>query len=314
MMGERGAGPLLRAVAGWVLGWWLAGWGAVWAADGPSLPGVFPPLGPPADGSGEPADFLSFLRSLGESDPERAPAPALTLPRILPDLRDFEQTGPPRILSLDLPNVNSGPGGQADPFAPSNASAGSQGFWGTLTGSVVVTGDGTQSAWDLPAIMRTWQANQSWRCDVAGPLSAFGQVGGNSEEASQTDMRVNARTGLACKVSVPLLSEFVLRGGPGVSCTDPPRPDRTLAHSDWQFDLQARCPLMFGAGLEYQASALPAMTAQAQDQLNQDLRVAFPVSSAGKLKVGARHKWASTPDPRPWTDGMQLYLGLELAR
>jgi hypothetical protein len=43
--------------------------------------------------------------------------------------------------------------------------------------------------------------------------------------------------------------------------------------------------------------------------------VAFPVGSAGKFTVGARHKWASTStsDTRPWTDGMQLYVGLELA-
>jgi hypothetical protein len=197
--------------------------------------------------------------------------------------------------------------------APQKVSNSSQGWWGSLTTNAVVQDAAVTSPWEQPLWQRSWKADQSWRCDVAGPVSAFGQVGGNSSEASQADMQVNARTGLACKMPVGL-AEVVLRGGPGVTYTDPLRPDRTLGHSDWLFEVQARCPLVLGAGLEYQASALPALTPQMQDQLNQDLRLAFPFGSSGKVRVGARHKWASTPTPQPWTDGMQLYLGLELAR
>jgi hypothetical protein len=308
-MRERGAGLVLRAVAGWVFGFCLAGGAALRAEDGPSLPGAFPPLGLAGDATaGGPADYLSFLRSLGASEP--SPTSDLVLPRLLFDPRDLAQAALPQTPAL--PDPHPWQGWQTDPFAPSKVSTSSQGVWGTLTGNVTVTGDGTAGG-QQPLVKRTWQADQSWRRDVAGPLSAFGQVGGNSDEACQSDMQVNARTGLACKLPVPGLSEFVLRGGPGVSYTDPLHPDRTLSHSDWMFEVQARCPLIFGAGLEYQASALPALAAQAQDQLNQDLRLAVPVGSTGKFKVGARHQWASTPNTRPSTDSMQLYLGLELA-
>ncbi len=308
-MGERGARLVLRAVTGWILGLCIAGGAFLRAEDGPPLPGTFPPLGlagnEPAGGA---PDYLSFLLSSGASGPP--PVPEVVLPRLILDPTDVVQAMLPQTTSP--PDANPWPGWQTGFFAPSKASTSNQGPWGTLTGNVVVTGDGTADG-QQPLVKRTWQADQSWRCDVAGPLSAFGQVGGNSDEACQSNMQVNARTGVACKVPVPVLSELVLRSGPGVSYTDPLRPDRTLSHSDWMFEVQARCPLIFGAGLEYQASALPALTAQAQDQLNQNLNVAFPVGSAGKFKVGARHKWAGTSDTRPWTDGMQLYVGLELA-
>jgi hypothetical protein len=212
------------------------------------------------------------------------------------------------------PDVALWPGWEPGQRTSQKLSNSNRGWWGALTANVVVADDPVPSAGQQSLWQRNWKADESWRLDVAGPVSAFGQVAGNSAEAAQADMQVNARTGLACRVPVPWLDPVVLRSGPGFSCTDPLRPDRAMAQSDWLFEVQARCPLVFGAGLEYQASALPALTPQVQDQLNQDLRLAFPVGNTGKFRVGARHKWANTPTPSPWSDGMQLYLGLELAR
>jgi hypothetical protein len=313
-MGERGVGLVLLAVPGCVLG--LAAGVAVRAEDALSLPGLFPPLDQAGDGSaGGPTDFLSFLCSLTASNSLPQTDPGLVLPHLVPDPLAIGQATPPQTPTPEGSDGNPWLGWQMGPLAPRKVSTSTRGGWGALTGNVVVADDGSLSARDQSPGQRTWQADQSWRCDVAGPFSAFGQVGANSAEACQTDMKMNARTGLACKVPMAGLAEVVLRGGPGVSCTDPLRPDRTQSHSDWLFEVQARCPLIFGAGLEYQATALPALTPQAQDQLNQDLHLALPVGDAGKFKVGARHKWTSTTtNTQPWTDAVQLYLGLELAR
>ncbi len=308
-MGERFAQLVLLAGFGWCLAAWA---GTVRAeSDEPSPPGVFPPLSRPDDEPGEdPADFLAFLRGLGE--PSAAPRPKRNpiFPSLSPQVADL---GPPSPTELPA-NVGPLPGGQPGQHTPQKVSSSRQGWWGALTSNVVVNDDPVVLAGEQPFWQRNWKADQSWRLDVAGPVSAFGQIGSTSTEVSQADMQVNARTGLACRVPVPGLAQLILRSALGVSYTDPLRPERTVAQSDWLFEVQARCPLLFGAGLEYQASALPALTPQMQDQLNQDLRVAFPVGASGKVRVGARHKWANTPTPSPWSEGMQLYLGLELAR
>jgi hypothetical protein len=254
----------------------------------------------------EPAEFFTFLRTLGEACPTPRPAAGPVLPSLSSLLGGVELIGGLPAAVADQP--------EKSPRPPQKVSNNSQGWWGALTANVVLQDNGVVPAGDQTLRQGSWKTDQAWRCEVAGPFSAFGQLGANSTEVAQTDMQVNARTGLACKVPVAGLAEIVVRGGPGVSWTDPLRPERTLVNSDWLFEVQARCPLVFGAGLEYQASAVPALTPQMQDQLNQDLRVAFPVGSNGKVRVGAKHKWASTSTPQPWTDGMQLYLGLELAR
>jgi hypothetical protein len=198
--------------------------------------------------------------------------------------------------------------------APRKASTSSQGLLGTVTTSVVVNETREQAPWEEPLWKRTWNTSESWRCTLAGPVTVFGKVGANSEEAGQSDLKVAGRTGLECKLPVLSFAEFLVRAGPGVSYTDPLRSDRAREKSDWQVEVQVRCPLVYGIGLEYQGVALPALTPQGQDQINHDVRLAFPVGSAGKFQLGAKHSWTGTADQRPWTDTMQLYMGLELAR
>ena len=186
---------------------------------------------------------------------------------------------------------------------------------GSLSTQVEVIDAPVARIWDDPSWKRTWQTNESWKFDVAGPLSLFGQLGANSDEAGQSNMKVNGRTGLACKVPVRWLGEFTFRSGPGVSYTDPLHPVRTTGRTDWLLEVQARWPLLFGIGLEYQGSANPSLTPLQQDMVNQDVRLALPIGSGGKFKLGAKHQWTGGLDrATPWTDSMQLYMGLELSR
>jgi hypothetical protein len=127
-------------------------------------------------------------------------------------------------------------------------------------------------------------------------------------------MKVAGRTGLACKLPLIGASELLIRSGPGVTCTDPLRPDRVREHADFLVEVQARWPLLFGIGLEYQGTAAPALNALDKDWIKQDVRLALPVGTAGKVQVGARHRWENSVEPRPWSDGAELYLGFELKR
>jgi hypothetical protein len=190
----------------------------------------------------------------------------------------------------------------------------SAGEWGSLTSKVVLQEGPAAAAWEEPLRKQAWQTEEAWKLPLAGPVFVFGQFGANSEEAAQQDMKVAGRTGLACKLPVGSAAELVVRSGPGVSYTDPLRPLHVRERSDWLVEVQARLPLLFGVGLEYQGSAAPSLSPLDRDQVNQDLRLAFPVGAAGKVQFGARHRWQNTPELRPWSDGMQLYLGLELAR
>jgi hypothetical protein len=268
--------------------------GAQAEADDPYRPGVFPPLSRP--GSELPAATAN------------APPSPLPLERPV----DPGSLDRPLAALVPLPWMT----GTQEDRLPRKASSSAAGLWGTLTTNVAVNESEVAPPWEEPLWKRTWKTDQSWRCTLVGPVYAFGQMGANSEEASQSDMKVSGRTGLACKLPVGSIAEFQVRTGPGVSYTDPLHPDRTHEKSDWQVEVQVRCPLLLGIGLEYQGVALPALTPQAQDQITHDVRLAFPVGGAGKLQVGARHSWTNTTtnEPRPWTDNMQLYLGLELAR
>ncbi len=268
----------------WLL--FAAGWVAVaHAGDQPPLvapPGLQPPPGQAAPGLG----------------------PAL------PDMDRLLSGIPvPAELAGTVPSLSSGP----DERGPLKTTTTNAGGWGTLAGTIVVDNDLPSRSWEDPQWKRTWKADESWRYPVFGAISAFGQVGGNGEEAGQSDLKFSGRTGLACKV--PLwVAELQLRSGPGISYTDPLRPERMRERSDWLVEVQARCPLMFGIGLEYQGTALPSLTPLVQDEISHDLRIAFPLGPGGKFKLGARQQWTGTMDTRQWSDTTQLYLGLELAR
>jgi hypothetical protein len=196
-----------------------------------------------------------------------------------------------------------------EPLKVQNESAGDFGLW---TAKAVVRDPDGAAAWDDPLAKREWQTDQAWRCPLAGPLFAFGQLGANSTETAQKDMKVAGKYGLGCKWAPAEGAEFVLRGGPSLTYTDPLRPERTQEKSEWLVEVQARWPLFGPVGLEYQGAAAPALTPLDHDWLSHDLRLAVPVGAAGKFRVGARGRWDDSGNAKPPPDAMQLYLGLEL--
>jgi hypothetical protein len=185
------------------------------------------------------------------------------------------------------------------------------GSLGSLTTQVVLTAPGV--GWESPLPAEAWRTEQAWKLEVFGPLSVFGQLGAGLTPAATEEMKVNGRTGLACKLPVPAL-DVQLRGGPSVSCTDPQRAERTQAHSEMLVEVVARCPLWNGVGLEYQGSAAPALSPADRDHVDHDMRLALPLGRLGQLKLGAKHHWDGTATPHSWADGTQFYLSFGIGQ
>jgi hypothetical protein len=229
-------------------------------------------------------------------------------PSIVPDV--------PLLLPNDPADASSFTLSAFKPWNPSSVKTESEGEWGTITSNVVLTDPfgSPGSSWDDPLHRYEWKRDDAWKMDVAGPLSLFGQVGAVSSEAATTDMKLTGKTGLACKVPLGDTAEVQVRSGPSFTCTDPLGAVANNAHSQWLLEVQAKCPLIAGIGLQYDWTAQPALTAQDHDQINHDVSLAMPMGTSGKLRFGARYKWENVPGPQPLADGMQVYMGLELTR
>jgi hypothetical protein len=198
---------------------------------------------------------------------------------------------------------------QLDPLTGQPVRQQTEGPFGSVTAKVVWRDP--RDLRDAPALDGPWKADHSWQLPLAGPVFVFGQFGATPDPVTADELKLQGKTGVGCKLPVPFGIELQVRGGRSLVHNDPLGSD----HGD-RFDMflevQARCPLPGQLGLEYQGSAIPALTPLDHDRINQDLGLALPLGD-GKLRLGAKHQWESTPTPRPWWDGMQLYVGFELS-
>jgi hypothetical protein len=135
--------------------------------------------------------FLLLLLAPGTAGRAQGPG------GVLPDVGPFGLTNGS---SGSAPAADLSPWSAWDGAArvPKKGGGKAEGEWGSLTAQTTVQDGWVPSAWEEPAWKRSWQTNQSYRLPLAGPLSVFGQLGANSEEAAQKDMQVTGQTGLAC--------------------------------------------------------------------------------------------------------------------
>jgi hypothetical protein len=167
---------------------------------------------------------------------------------------------------------------------------------------------------DNPFVANKWQTEDELRMNVAGPFFMFSQVGAGCDAMEYQQLKVMGKTGLACKLAAWSRLEVLMRGGPTMTSVDTLRPDRRKEESELLLELQCRYGLAGPVKLEYEGAAIPALSLADRERIKQDLHLAVPLGNLGKFSVGAKHNWEDISGNRPWTDGMQLYIGVDLKR
>jgi hypothetical protein len=253
------------------------------------------------------------MRGARAEDPPASRRSPFLLPPGLPATDDPDRRG----LDPLTPNPNHEPAAEPDAWqTPSGLKASFLRKYGdqnnALTGKLDVQDTGTLPS--SPFLTNKWQAEDELRMSVTGPLFVFSQVGAGCDATDNQLVKLQGKTGLACKLEGWSRFEVLLRGGPMVSSVDALRPLRRKDESELMLELQCRCPVAGKIKVEYDGSAIPALSVTERDRLKQDLRLAVPLGALGKFSVGARHSWEETTTARPWTDGMQLYIGVDLKR
>lgn len=167
--------------------------------------------------------------------------------------------------------------------------------------------------------LTSWETGELLRVPVAGEsLFIFGQFDAGSPSVEQQKLRWTGRTGVGVKVRPGLVEEVRLRGGPAVRYDDSARVPRGQApeQSELFLEVAARVPvpLVGPINVEYVGVAVPAATPNDRDRAEQDLKFALPFSPGSQFHVGAKVRWEDAPTVTPWTDRMQLYMGLQMKR
>ncbi len=161
-----------------------------------------------------------------------------------------------------------------------------------------------------------WQTEEALQVPVAGPLYLFGQFRAGYNTWTAQEASLTGRTGVGCKLKPIPGGELVVSGASVKSyAEDPLRPEQLPREkSQMVLELQANYAVFGPVKLEYQGAATPALDPLERNRLNQDVRFAIPLGKDGHIRLGARHNWEAQPTPRPWSEGMQLYLGVGLKR
>jgi hypothetical protein len=246
-----------------------------------------------------PAVLLLAAPVRGEDGAEPAPESVL-FPR------------PEPIDALDVLGLRRTPGwdGGGD-FSP-NVKSQTDGPLGTLTAQTVLRDP--RPGHDNTVPDSDWKVDDAWKLEVAGPVFVFGQLGAVPDAISGEEVKVNARTGVGCKVPLLFGAEVAVQGGPALANPDALRPDRGRDQSSLFVEVQCRCPLPGQLGLEFQGTAVPGVGTATPNKFTQDVHLAVPVGDGGTLKLGAKRDWQDAPGAasRSWADGGQLYLGFEV--
>src|SRR5262249_7768924 len=161
-----------------------------------------------------------------------------------------------------------------------------------------------------------WQTEEALNVPVAGPVYLIGQFNAGYNTWTGQQMTMTGRTGVGCKFRPLPGGEVVLCGARVLNyAEDPLRPQRVPTEkSQLVLELQANYALFGRVERVSRGPAAPALDPREHNRLNQDVRFAIPLGKAGQIRLGAKHSWEEQPVPKPWTDGMQLYLGVGLKR
>ena len=171
---------------------------------------------------------------------------------------------------------------------------------------------------NMPIRRSGWKTEESLKVPFLGPLYVVGQVSADSGSVEQQQYNLVSKTGLGMKLPDWLGGEIQVRTGR--SKTNYDSDTDTLLSTDQVktfVEVSTRWPLAAWLNLEYTGQALPpALSPVERDTLkvNQDVRLAFPLSNSGQFQIGAKYRWEDTTSQTPWFERMKIYFGLEFKR
>jgi Protein of unknown function, DUF481 len=226
--------------------------------------------------------------------------------------QDVWSNGAPLLL-LDWSAGAAGPGNALRPDGVKRvANAKADGDWAALSSKVALRERDDRLD---PSIRNTWETDESLRMPLGGPLFVFGQLGASSPSVEQQQLKWLGKTGVGVKLKPWPLQEVQVRGGPAVryddtSLTRGQSPERSELFLEAVTKLPL--PVVGPLNVEYTSYAVPAATPSDHNQINQDFKLAVPLSSGGQFHVGAKYKWENAAAATPWVERMEIYMGVQL--
>jgi hypothetical protein len=168
-----------------------------------------------------------------------------------------------------------------------------------------------ESTANLPIRRNGWQTEDSLKLPLTESLFLLGQVGANAQSFEWQQYKLSQAIGFGFRL--PVGGEVQLRSGKSVMNYDPDDfsliPEKTKSF----VELTTKWRLPWSLNLQYSGEASRAQTST-RDILNQDLRLAVPLSNSGQVHVGAKYRWEETTVQTPWIERTKLYFGLEWKR
>jgi hypothetical protein len=165
-----------------------------------------------------------------------------------------------------------------------------------------------------PTVHNAWESDETLKLPVAGAFFVFGQLGASTPDVEQRQYKWLGKTGVGVKLKPWLLQEVQVRGGPAVRYDDTEKlsPGQSPERSELFLEAVTKVPLP-GVGpvnVEYTSYAVPAATPSDHNQVNQDFKLALPISGSGQFHVGAKYRWEAASST-PWMDRAQVYMGVQ---
>jgi hypothetical protein len=176
------------------------------------------------------------------------------------------------------------------------------------------------------AFRQNWRAEETFRVPlkldlpiVQDSMFAFGHFNSRGDSFNYSEMNAVARAGVGMRWAdfVPN-SELQLRGGPQVTYLDTNTSRVVQERPQFAVEVLARLPVLGRWEVEFTGSAISGYLPNDSNQINQDIRFAYPLGKQGEFYIGATQKWSAlingngTSTGNPWNLSSQLYFGVEL--
>ncbi|HEV3146383.1 MAG TPA: hypothetical protein VGZ47_21020 [Gemmataceae bacterium] len=168
---------------------------------------------------------------------------------------------------------------------------------------------------NVPVRRNGWQREDTVKMPLSDRFFIVGQFGANSDDTDRQAYKVIGRTGIGWKLPPWLGGEIQVRGGKSMTNYDSTAADIIPDRQRTFYEINTKWPVWRIFNLEYTQETQFASTPDEHDKLNQDLRVALPLSDSGQFHIGAKYyRYLDGTMTTPWLERLQFYLGLQYKR